>query len=369
MSSGKPSETILFEKVYIKIYELVVNLHKYYPNDGCAIIIDLYNKLDISLVLVKFLKIMEKYHFLLKNKHDLDDADEETIFGVDLIILPDINLKNIWPHLTINQKKKIWVQLRLIYLTGMHVLATETPTIINKKSDNTIVQQTENTDVAKNTEDKNNFYVDPIKGVGQNIDNYDTNALLKSTELLGSAGPKEFNVETIMGMLKLDKYIDLDKMTDQLNNMSSEDVEAATSNIQSMLVVKDENTQNFLGNLLSNIKNKLNEADFSEGNSTNKMQQFITIAGQIADDLRPQIENKNIDAKSILNNATGLIKQMANNNVQDESQKKQLDAVGKIIDDMQKNPKKLDKKYLDNAFKQMNVDPKQMRNMMKGFKR
>lgn len=361
--SGKPSETILFEKVYIKIYELVVNLNKYYPNNGCAIIIDLYNKLDISMVLVKFLKIMEKHHALLKNKHDLDDEDEQAIFGTDLIILPDVNLKHIWPQLSVAQKNKIWVQLRLIYLTGMHVLATETPTIINKKS--TVVAQVE---PEPSTIDRSNFYVDPIKGVGQNVENYDTTALLKSTELLGSAGPKEFDVETVMSMLKLDKYIDLDKMTDQLKNMSSEDVEAATSSIQSMLVVKDENTQNFLGNLFSNIKNELNDADFSEG-GTNKMKQFMAIAGRIADDLRPQIENKNIDAKSILNNATGLIKQMASNNVQDEGQKKQLDAVGKIIDDMQKNPRKLDKKYLDNAFKQMNVDPKQMRNMMKGFKK
>lgn len=361
--------SVIFEKLYTRLYELLHNLNRYVPNQGCDEILQIYEKLDITKMMIRYLKIMEPYNNLLKNQNLVNEAVEE-IFTRPVVVLPMIDLSQIWQQLTSPQKEKIWMSCRLVYMTGFQAIEQSHEEACRKNRETQETPVLTATPVTKEGE-KEKLVFDPFVGVGSNNEEYCVTDVYKGMEALEDIKYKDPGVSSLMSFFNIDKLVDVDKITDQLKNMTQEDIEKATNSIQSLLSSNDNHTQKFLKTMLDKIRDQLQNVDLTSGSSPEKLGKLTDIVETVAKSMGPEIEkNKNLDVKSMLNNASGLFKDIADNKDMDPEQRKQIQALTGMFNNLRNDPRKLqNKKYMNEIFQKAGVDPKQVREMTKNFKK
>ena len=396
------AESVIFEKLYTRLYELLFNLNRYVPNPGCEAILKIYEKLDITIMMIRYLKVCGKYNDLLKTQAKVN-IEVEKIFLEDLVILPDINLSLLWPKLSQGQKDKVWTWLRLVYMTGFQAIEQshvnsckkdiiETNNIKNDKSasdksisdksisdksisdksisDKSISDKSVGDKSNKNVKEKEKIHIDPFVGVGNNNQEYCVNDIYQNMETLEDIKYKDPCLGSLVSFLSIDKLIDIDKITDQLNNMTQEDIEKATDNIQSLLSTHDPNTQSFLKNMLDKIRDELKNVDLSQGTSAEKIEKLTGIVGNVTSGMKNHVTNGNVDVKSMLNNAHGLFKEIATSDNVKPEEREQINNLSSFFNGLKNDPSKIgNKKYMNDMFKQVGVDPKQFKKMTKSFKK
>lgn len=355
-------DTDNLNKIYIQYYELLHNINRYCPNVLIQEYIDKFQTLDINLVLVRFMKIMQQYEDALKTNYN-----DSLILNNDIFILPDIDIKKYWINFDDKQKKKIWLNLRVIYLRGKLLIDHEVDEYIPSTSISETVDGQHDTVIKIEEEKKEELYVDPILGVGADIKNYDVNQLFKGTETLDNGKIGGPSISSFAKLIGVDKMFDVSKITDQLKSMTKEDIENATQSISNLLNTKaDEKTQSFLKDLLDQIKDQLNNVDFTEGDPYKKIE---NISSCVAKSMKSQVMKGEVDFNGILDNTKGLVKEFAQKGDSGINEK-QFGMLDNFLKDMQKNPAKVNnKKYMDNMFKQFGADPKEMNKIMKTMKK
>lgn len=271
------------------LFNFISDLNRYSPTDGLNKVIQMYDKLDINLVIKRFHGVMNQYKDDVKKK----DAG---IFSNEVNVLPGVELKGIWEKLSVGQKNKVWIYLNVLLSISELILSVES----NNNNNNNNNIKTINSPNIPNTEEFN-----PYEGVGANDDNYDVNDLYKPSKLdkeqtSGSAT----GISAIASMTGLDKMINMDELSEQLANMKDEDILSATDNIKGLLGSNvDSKTTDTITNMLSNITSELKNTDLKSGNA---LENIVKIAENVASKMGPSIDNNDFDINGLLNSTQNI---------------------------------------------------------------
>lgn len=284
-----------YNKFVKTLRDFLKDLNRYAPNDGCSEFLKNFDQLDMHKVILRYIGMMKEYEQQLKNM-------DETIFSNQLIVLPGINLSDIWVHVPTEKKKKVFIYLHtLLVISDMMIQSdNDTPNsnIMSDMPNSNIVSDTTNSNDVSVTPSEFNPYV----GVG----NTDNNTL-SVNEMYSGKLPDEAPTQSSMpglgsmaGMVGLDKMLNLGKLTDQLKNMTKEDIDGKTNSIKSLLKDlgnDDDNITDFFADMLTTLQSDLkNDKNIDGGNP---MDIISNIANSVESKMKSPTEN-NIDVSKLM---------------------------------------------------------------------
>lgn len=280
------------------LYTFVSDINRYVPNDGCKIILEVFNKLEMPKIIMRFYSLM----FENQNKIELKDV---SLFNDELNILPGFNLSSIWPKLTSAQKGKVWVYLKMLYVNSETIILFHK---MNKDKDTN--KKEKETNKEKGEEDIPEF--NPYVGITGGNNNYGVNdvcATLDSVPEQNTSGP---GIESIMTTLGLDKMLNMDEINEQFKNMNPEDIKQATSTIQSLLGKDlDEKTTKFVSGMISSITDEIQKGDLKNGNIFTAIPK---IAESVAEQMKPTVEKEGIDMQKLFNSTKNIAENCTDEN-------------------------------------------------------
>lgn len=268
------SVNVYFEKFVTNLYNLINDMNRYYPNDQCTKILGVFDKLDMNKLLLRFNSLISK------NEQKLQEKDE-SLFMSDII--PIINFKTIWPNLTSAQKNKCWTYLQILYLNSGLL-------VNNIKKSNDI----------KLTVDGVEHEFDPFVGVGSNIE-YSVTDIMEGPKNLPEDETNNPGIGSIIKLFGFDKMLDLDKLTEQIINMTDEEIIEQTENIKQLFGEHlDEKTNAFLNDLLLDIRDELKNEDIKKGD--------FDVIGRVASRVAEKSKHKTngVDINHFLNSTQHL---------------------------------------------------------------
>jgi len=228
------------------LYKFLCDLNRYHLTEGVTKILKNFDKL-------KIFDIAARYHDIIdKIKNDVESKNEK-IFQTPLLLLPGVNISNIWNHLIKGQKQRIWMYIDMLYILGDIIIKQE--------------------------------HFNPYVGIGGNNENYNVNDMF--------SGIKNINEEDIgsTNMFGLDKMINFDELSEQLDKMDPKKIDEAAENINNMLGSGDGNNQtsNLIKGMLSEIKKEFKNTDIKNGNPVkNLMKVANSVATKMQNDVNPE---------------------------------------------------------------------------------
>lgn len=296
------------------LYKFIFDLNRYSPNDNCAEVIQIFDKLDVVKIIYRVYNQLSKSASLIENK-------DETLFQTPFAILPDIDLSIYWPKLIKGQKDKLW--------TYMRILLIESDVLMNYQQSQPSISQTTSLEVSQQNTSlevpqpftsselvvvNKELDFNPYVGIGPSGQNeYNVNDLFsglpKDDEENNNYGP---GLGMIANMIGLDKKINIEELSEQLKNMKPEDIESATNNIKSMLgTTVDQKTSDFLSSMLTNISQEMSSTKMKNGDPLGNI---MNIAKSVAEKIRPQVEENQIDMSQLLASTKGFATQCRDKN-------------------------------------------------------
>jgi len=255
--------------------KFVENLNRYVPNEGCADFIKYFDQLQMGKVMLRYLNKMRKYEVQLKNK-------DETMFANNFEILPNIDLHIYWPKLKSGQKNKLWTILQILYIQSEILLnnseikdsSSEKNKVLNEMIDNIgddvenngfsssdkkniQLNESSNCITTRSIDNKYMLTINPYIGIlseSQQIpeSGYSMNEMFSGPEILPGDSP---NSSGILG--NLNGLLDVEKLSEELKNMTPEQIDEATNNIKSLLGDTDQKTTDVIHTMLTGIQNEL----------------------------------------------------------------------------------------------------------------
>ena len=246
-----------------------------------------FDQLNMALVRNRLSPVLKSNEKSLKNK-------DNSLFNNNFIILPNIDLKDIWSGLSSGQKKKVWTYLNLLLA-------------LVDLFDDSVVDSA--VDSAEGKEDDIEF--NPFVGVGKDGE-------LGVNDIIGEdEGPPEVGIGSMTKMLGLDKILDVENLQSELKNMNEEEIDKATQSIKSMIGPQmGGNAGNLIDNMLKNVTDELKNNDLSKGDP---MKNIMKIAESVAAKMKPEIDNGDVDVDEMFKqkegdepNAFSMIGQMMN---------------------------------------------------------
>jgi len=280
-----------FQQFITNLYKFVFDINRYTPSNELKEFIDAYDKLDMNLVLLRFYSVIKDYKTLIKNK-------DEELFTYDLKLIPGFNLKNNWTLFKHKQKIKIWAYLNVLY-TLTEMLVEYNNSTLSTSSTNLNAQ--------------NNLDFNPYFGVGTN-NNF-------GVEQIGLQNFNEDNGEasngltSMLSMTGIGKMLNIDELKDQLKNMTKEDIEEATANINNMLGNNmDDNTNNLISSMLTNISQELQNDDMD---SNDPLGGILKIAEKVATKMKPKMDSGEFDMDKLINSTKNLAGQIGDKDMFD----------------------------------------------------
>lgn len=312
--------------------EFVKNLHKflsdlnrYVPTKETQEFLTVFDKIDMGKVMLRYLKLMNENENRLKSR-------DETIFNDSFVILPGMDLSNIWKQLNPKQKDKIFTYLQILYIQAELILNNKEIEAIPEKTEaiqkmikdvktyakeekhlaevkpdakeeiTTIHTHTESKSEEVKKEEKQlveanpNLEFDPYVGIGNANEEYSAGEMFAGISNLPDEGFKP-GLGSFAGMIGIDKMINIEELSTQLKNMKKEDIDEATKNIKSLLGNNvDDKTTAILSDMLTNITEELKKDTIGKGNP---LDNIIRIAETVASKIKPKIHNENIDMSKL----------------------------------------------------------------------
>jgi hypothetical protein len=278
-----------YKKFISTLKQFINDLDRYAPNRGCQDFLKCFDQLHMHKVILRYVGMMREHEQALKNC-------DESIFNNKLIVFPGIDLAEIWPNVANEKKKKLFIYLHtLLVISDMMIQLSnsETPTPTSS------TLPVSNVAVSKDGVDT----FDPFVGVGRNDDVLDVNNMFD-----GELPPEEQTAGTsmmpglnsLMGM----SGFNMNELTDQLKNMNKDDIDDATNSIQSLLGSgTDDQTSGLISDMLTNIRDELKNDDISSGNPVDNI---LKIAESVANKMKPQMENSQVDMSQLFNSTKNL---------------------------------------------------------------
>lgn len=280
-----------YQQFVTTLYRFVSDIHRYHPVAGTQKILDVYDRLDMGKVILRYYTIVGDHNSLIHDKNP-------SVFSSPFNLLPGIELSAMWPHFSSGQQKKIWTYLNILYVLSDIILQN------SDHPEQTIVS-------TNNDSESRDLSFNPYVGIGETDNNYGVD------DLFAGAPPPDSNPATpglgsIANLVGLDKMINLDDLRDQLANMNKDDIDDATNNIKSLLGSNmDDKTTNLISNMLSNITNELKKDNVGSGNP---LDNIVQIAETVAANMKPQIDNNDFDISNLINSTQHLANQCTDDN-------------------------------------------------------
>lgn len=273
------------------LHSFIKDLDRYNPTIGTKCMLERFDQLNMALVRNRLSPVLKSNEKSLKNK-------DNSLFNNSFIILPNIDLKDIWIGLSSGQKKKVWTYLNLLLaLVDLFIDS------VDNSVDNSV-------DEEKGKEEDIEF--NPFVGVGKDGE-------LGVNDIIGEDddGPPEVGIGSMTKMLGLDKILDVENLQSELKNMNEEEIDKATQSIKSMIGPQmGGNAGNLIDNMLKNVTDELKNNDLSKGDP---MKNIMKIAESVAAKMKPEIDDGDVDVDEMFKqkegdepNAFNMIGQMMN---------------------------------------------------------
>ena len=276
---------------YLKV--LITDLHQINPNKNIETIIKVFNKLNIKKVSSRFNNLLLKYNKLI-------DSKNEELFENDLMILPNINLKEYWSLFNDEKKKRLWSVINVLYVLSSILVSQE----YNKDTNNVKDNEFNPYVGLKNNDEK--FGITEMFGGPKDLPNEEKkgNGVLGNMANMANMAnlaniPNLSNIKNLGDLKNLEKLIDMKKFSEDIKNINKDEIIEATGNIKKLLGKNaDEKTSNLLSDMLDNITNELQGNNLGDGDPISNI---MKVAEKVASKMKPRIESENINLENVVN--------------------------------------------------------------------
>lgn len=291
-----------YKNFFMTLYKFITDLNRYKPTEGTNKVIDVLDKLDVS-------KVIKRTCLYLKDKMEKINSKDESLFQQEVLILPGVNISEVWNDLIKGQKDKIWLYLKMLYIQAEIIYNIESQSQNNTtKNTEQNINEDKATRMEENTKalpmqdnDKKETSFNPYIGVGNN----DLNGKKYGIDEMFSNLPEDNGkssapgFETLIDLIGVNKFINLEELMEQLKNMKPEDIESATNNIKNMLGSNiDDKTSNLISDMLNDIQEELIKNDMS---GSDPMKKIYNIATVVSEKMKPKLQQENIDVTQLFN--------------------------------------------------------------------
>lgn len=263
-------------------YKFLYDCNRYTPNESITKVLEVYKDLDMT-------KIIFRTHKLLKNIEIQINNNDSSIFDNELFILPSFDFSQCYKQMNTNQKKKMFMYLNMLLLQTDIFYETPKETIIE-------------------TKEPQEF--NPYVGVGNSNQNYSVNDILSSIPSIdeddNSSGGGLGGIESVMKLMGLDKMINMQEITNKLNNMTDIDLEEATTNVKLAFGIEDNTAKAiFIESMVSDLTNEI-----KNNNGAITLPHLINTMGS---KMQESINESGVDMKDLAQSANHFIKTQGNN--------------------------------------------------------
>lgn len=270
-----------YENFLTTLYRFIQDLDRYHQTDETKQVLEIYNKLDMA-------KVIFRVYTLLKESNTKISSKDETLFNKPFELLPNVNVSLCWPNLVTGRKQKVW--------TYLSILQIESDILVNQPYKS--AQQSQQTTQTP----KEPLIFDPYVGIGGETPNKEYNveqmyaSLANMPDEGSTAGPGLASIAKLIG---LDKMVNFEELSEQLQNMKPEDIENATNNIKEMLGNNmDENTTSMLNSMLTDISSEMKSVNLGGGDP---FKNIMNVAETVAGKMKPKIQSGELDINKLVN--------------------------------------------------------------------
>ena len=272
-----------YEQFRTNLNNFISSLFRYTGNEGVKKFLDSFDRLNMDLVIERFVKIMKPLENDVKMRN-------EDIFSKPVNIFPGIDLSKCWTLLQDKQKIKVWTYLKVLtVLTDLIIqesmkmsvqsLSAKTETKTETETETEIGIGTKDHDVTTNPENgSTTLSFNPYQGLPSVQGNYTVDQMfageLPPDEQTSSTGG--LGLGSLAKMAGLDKMINMEEFSEQLKNMTPEQMEETTQKLQEILGDEmDEQSKESIKNLFKTTIDELKETDMSSGNAFENVQKLV----------------------------------------------------------------------------------------------
>lgn len=258
-----------YKKLEENLFKFISDLHRYCPTSGTDSFIKQFKNLDIP-------KVINVFYDKMKTVEDKLNKKDESLFTADFLLFPEINISTTWSKLTSLRKEKIWTYLQILYI--------QSDILLNKNLE------------------KKPLEFNPYVGIGDGDTNYGVEEMYSGVKNMPE--PEKPGIGSVTNLLGINKMLNLDKLSNELKNMSKDDIDEATNNIKNLLGSNvDDKTTNLISTMLSSINEELKK----DNNSTdNPLDNIFKIAESVADKIKPSIQKDGIDMNKLWSSTQNL---------------------------------------------------------------
>jgi hypothetical protein len=151
----------------------------------------------------------------------------------------------------------------------------------------------------------------PYIGVGVN-----DGETLSCSQMYAAKFPEEPQqkpgIGSIVSMMGIDKMLNLKQLTEQLKNMTKEDIDEATESIRNLLGNNvDDKTTNLINDMLHNINDELKNEPIG---TDNPLDNIVKIAESVAGKMKPKMDKNGVDISQLWNSTQNLAERCKDSN-------------------------------------------------------
>lgn len=330
---------------YFNLKQCLTEMYEFTNVDSIKKLLDIYDKLDLSKIMNKYLETMDNYDRELKSKNEI-------MFEKPIAFFPGIDMNVIWSLLNSEQKEIIWNYLQLLYSAGKVILQTtplydndailenllsefdftknksavsknneitnhnsinnEVHNIINKISkleDLDLSQKKKKSKKNKTNDDIDNDF-DPYAGVGNPSSNFGINDILNNMNcqkeeenngLLGMMTNMMANNTNSDEMLSsVMKMLNIDDALKNMENVSDDKIEEGSDMVKNVINAQlgNSETGSFINEIVGDITDEFKHN--MKNNKINSIEQIMNISNEVAKKILPKMENRDIKIEDLL---------------------------------------------------------------------
>lgn len=266
--------------------------------------------------------LIRQIFFLLDTHNGLLKTNNVNLFSlqekkngktVRKTVIPGIDIGASFSAFNTEDQKYVWTYLKSMYVSCVKMINIANNSNGNITTQNIVAEFESELDIKKiNTEYWAKFpdshvilkqEFNPYIGVGSSTNEYSLDDMLSGPEILpnqtapisltGSDG-----ISNIVKMIGIDKMINMEELTNQLKNMTDEDIEKASQGIRQMLGEDaDESTTEMIDSMLHNINSELKKEAIN--GTGDPISNVVKIANNVAQNMLPTIDQNKIDMEKM----------------------------------------------------------------------
>lgn len=263
-------------------------------------------------------KIIKKvYKTLTANLDYLHPQEKQELFFLKdnneiVTIFPGVDIGLVVHSISKDERKVLWGNILMAYISATNMISA-----FNKKKDEkvwSILPQLQKKVVDYGIIQNSLFFNNPFVGINNQTGKYDVNTMfsnLNKNQETAQELPGEMNPDNMLKMVGMDKLFDMKKLSTQLKDIKTSDIEEATNNVSKILgAEKDSETNKLLESLVNGVVNKLKAG----GDNLD----MFSLAKSVAKETEQTVDPKKLKGvaghfTNFMNNSTNMLK-----NVKDE---------------------------------------------------